>query len=164
MRKLGFHASLLGVATEIFLESASRQIASDETKRRVHELSESASSSSELIEGDDMSDEDKDQMVQLSVQFADSLHSKLSSASGGKLGESLRESVRKATVTMQRAVAAVVRETCYATSSGELSIIDSYVKLEADVGQMQKKLVGDIVSCAASALSAFDEVRIVFTH
>ena len=89
MRKLGFHASLLGVATEIFLESASRQIASDETKRRVHELSESASSSSELIEGDDMSDEDKDQMVQLSVQFADSLHSKLSSASGGKLGESL---------------------------------------------------------------------------
>ena len=67
-------------------------------------------------------------------------------------------------MTMQRAVAAVVRETCYATSSGELSIIDSYVKLEADVGQMQKKLVGDIVSCAASALSAFDEVRFVFTH
>lgn len=158
IRQLGFHASLLGVATEIFLESAGRQIASDETKRRVHALTESESSSSNLILLEDLSDESKDNMVQLSVQFADALHSKLSSARNGKLGQSLQESVRKATVTMQRAVASVVRETCYATSSGELSIIDSYVKLDADVSDMQQKLVSDIVQCTSAALDAFDGV------
>lgn len=163
MRKLAFDASLLGLATELFVESLSKELASPTAKLRAEASAgpDLANAANAIDDSEGMSLEDKKKQAQLGIDMAEKIAEhvqKAKNAKGEDLGTSLVRSIREGTRGLRAAVDGVVEQACYASDDGELDVIDKYAGLDGELEKMQTKMTADVKATVAAALDAFDEL------
>ena len=115
MRKLAFDASLLGLATEFFVESLSKELASPTGKQRAEASAgpNLANAARVIDESEGMNIEDKKKQAQLGIDMAEKIAEhmqKAKNAKGKDLGTSLVGSIREGTRGLRAAVDGVVAQ------------------------------------------------------